>query len=135
MVGFIVHTLCCYSGVVATAVGNKFSLQAIGLKSCKSRVRVQQHSTNKYIPLVSCDSTFRYSLLKWIFAEPIELWNQDSLSYGVWSQVFFDVVHSVSSFPDHNYWSCGMEVSQALLQLLLILDRVTQASVIRILTS
>ena len=120
MVGFIVHTLCRYSGVAATAVGNKFSLQAIGLKSCKSRVRVQQLSTNKYIPLVSCDSTFRHCLLKcmsiqWIFAEPIELWDQDSLSYGVWSQVFFDVVYIVSSFPEHNYWSCGMEVSQALL--------------------
>ena len=64
VVAFIVHTLCRYSGVVATAVGNKFSLQAIGLKACKSRVRVQQLSTNKYIPLVSCDSTFRHCLLK-----------------------------------------------------------------------
>ena len=35
------------------------------------------------------------------------------MEYGARS--FFDVVYIVSSFPGHNYWSCGMEVSQALL--------------------
>ena len=42
----------------------------------------------------------------WIFAEHIQLWNQNSLSYGVWSQGGVDYI--VSPFPEHNYWSCGM---------------------------
>ena len=42
----------------------------------------------------------------WVFAEHIQLWNQDSLSYGVWSQGGVD--YTVSPFPEHNYWSCGM---------------------------
>ena len=42
----------------------------------------------------------------WIFAEDIQLWNQNSLSYWVWSQGGVDYI--VSPFPEHNYWSCGM---------------------------
>ena len=36
-----------------------------------------------------------------IFAEHIQLWNQNSLSYGVWSQGGVDYI--VSPFPEHNY--------------------------------
>ena len=56
--GFIVHTLCHYCEIVATAAGNKVSkyLEVHGLKSCKLRVRVQHLGMNKYIPLVSCIS-------------------------------------------------------------------------------
>ena len=31
-----------------------------GLKGCKLRMRIQHLSMNRYIPLVSCDSNFKY---------------------------------------------------------------------------
>ena len=40
----------------------------------------------------------------WIVAE--HMFNQNSLSYGVWSQGGVDYI--VSPFPEHNYWSSGM---------------------------
>ena len=42
--------------------------------------------------------------LEWIFAGtiPVELWNQNSLSYGVWGQAFFDVDYIASPFLEHN---------------------------------
>ena len=74
-------------------------------------MRVQHLNTNKYIPLVSCVSnlfTSWHCLLKptyshlstassshglrmWIFAEHITAVESEFLSYGVWSQAFFDV--------------------------------------------
>ena len=51
-------------------------------------------------PQVTVDSA-------WVFVEHIKLWNQNSLSYGVWSQGGAD--YTVSPFhPEHNYWSCGI---------------------------
>ena len=43
----------------------------------------------------------------WIFAKHIKLWNQKSLHYGALSQGGVD--YTVSPFPEHNYWSYGME--------------------------
>ena len=57
--GFIVHTVCRYSEMVAsaTAASNKVSKAfGGGLNSCKLRMRVQHLGMNKYIPLVSCVS-------------------------------------------------------------------------------
>ena len=84
-------------------------LQAFGggLKSCNLRVRVQYLSTcifhwfpvtPAYLHLCTVSSSVY-----------IQLWNWNSLSYGVWSQPFFGVVYTVSAFPEHNYWSCGLE--------------------------
>ena len=76
-------------------------------------MRVQYLRTSKYILLVSCDSNLFISLhcllkcKQWIVAEYIQLWDQNSLSYGVRSQAFFDVVSIVTPFPEH--WRCGME--------------------------
>ena len=42
----------------------------------------------------------------WIFAEHIQLQNQNSLSYGVWNQGGVDYI--VQPLPEHNYQSCGM---------------------------
>ena len=44
----------------------------------------------------------------WIFAEHIQLWNQNSLHHGVLSQGGVDYI--VSSFPEHNYWSSNTGV-------------------------
>ena len=51
---FIVHTLCHYCEMVATAAGNKVSkyLEA----ACEDEGEIQHLGTNKYIPLVSCIS-------------------------------------------------------------------------------
>ena len=93
--GFIVHTLCHYCELVATAAG-KQSLKAFGggLNDCSLKMRVQYLGMNKYIPSVSCISsifTSWHCLLKsWstVLAEHIQLqlWNQNSLSYEVWTQ-------------------------------------------------
>ena len=61
-------------------------------------MRVQYLVMNKYIPLVSCVSNLFTTLhcllkcLQWILAVYIQVWDQNSLRYGVRSQVFFDVV-------------------------------------------
>ena len=48
------------------------------------------------------------------------MWNQNSLSYGVCSQAFFDVDYIASPFPEHNLiLEAWYGVSEALLQLLL----------------
>ena len=52
-----------------------------------------------YSHLGTVSSVTVYSAL--IFAEHIQLWNQDSLSYGVWSQGGVDYI--VSPNPEHNY--------------------------------
>ena len=95
--GFIVHTPCHYCEMVATAVPRQQGLKAFGggLESYKLRKRVQHLGMNKYIPFVFCDSKLFTSwlcLLKsWSiadFAERIQLWNQGSLSYGIWIRPF-----------------------------------------------
>ena len=75
-------------------------------------MRVQHLGTNKYIPLclqlIYILALFPQVMVycAWIVAEHIQLWNQNSLSYGVWSQGGVDYI--VSAFPEHNYWSSGM---------------------------
>ena len=60
----------------------------------KGWMRVQYLRTSKYILLVSCDSNLFISLhcllkcQQWIVANYIQLWDQNSLSYGVRSQAF-----------------------------------------------
>ena len=67
---FIVHTLCHYCEMVATAAGNKVSKYLeVAWKSCQveDEGEIQHLGTNKYIPLVSCISNlFKswYCLLK-----------------------------------------------------------------------
>ena len=117
--GFIVHTLCYYCEMVATNCCRQQGIKSFGgdLKCCKSRMRVQHLGTNKYISLVSCGSnlfTSCHCLLKsssivhGYLLEHIQLWNQDLFSYGVWNQSGVDYI--VSPFPEHNYWSCGMDL-------------------------
>ena len=45
----------------------------------------------------------------WTFAEYIQLWNQNSLSFGAWSQDGVDY-NICQPFSQHNYWSCGKGV-------------------------
>ena len=71
---FIVHTLCHYCEMVATAAGNCCRQQGLkvfggGLEELQveDEGEIQHLGTNKYIPLVSCISnlfTFWYCLLK-----------------------------------------------------------------------
>ena len=93
------HSVSLQWDVVATAVGNKFSLQAIegGVKSsCKSRVGVQQLST------VSSSACLYSGYLLSPYSCGIRILS--AMEYGARS--FFYIV---SSFPEHNYWSCVME--------------------------
>ena len=57
---FIVHTLCHYCEMVATAAGNKVSKYIFGGGLEELQVEdegeIQNLGTNKYIPLVSCIS-------------------------------------------------------------------------------
>ena len=57
-----------------------------------------------YSHLGTVSSVTVYSAL--IVAEHTQLWNQGFLSSEVWSQGGAD--NTVSPFPEHNYWSCGM---------------------------
>ena len=84
--------------MVATAAGNKVSkhLYRGDLKSCKLRMRVNseiQCLGTKYIPLVSCMHLQLIHILAlspqltvylaWVLAKRIQVWNQDSFSYGM----------------------------------------------------
>ena len=112
---FIVHTLCHYCEMVATAAGNKVSRYLeVAWKSCKLRMRVKFNVlVNKYIPLVSCISnlfTSWHCLLKsWSilhrYLQSTYRCGTRILSAMVWSHGGAD--YTASPFLKHNYWSCG----------------------------
>ena len=101
-----------------------------------ARMRIQHLSMNKYILLVSCDYKFKYWHLGTVFSSVNICWAQQ-----LWGQASFAVVYTVSPFPEHCvYWTFGMQFhklfsSCMLLNKLGLYDRVTQASLVRVLTS
>ena len=89
---FIVHTLCHYCEMVATAAGKKVSkyLEA-AWKSCKLRMRVKFNILKLYsigflhlqlIHILALSLQVAvYSA--WVLAKHIQVWNRDSLGYGM----------------------------------------------------
>ena len=113
--------------VVATAVGNKLSLQAIGggvKSSCKSRVGVQQLST------VFSSACLYSGYLLSPYSCGIRILS--AMKYGARSS-FILSAHFLSTFTEVVLWS--FRSSSLAVARQKILDRVAQASVIRILPS
>ena len=117
--GFIAHTPCHYCEMVATAAGNKVSkhLHGGGLKSCKLRMRVKfkilvrtnifplhgfLHLQLIHILALSPHITV---YIAWVLAKHIQVWNQDSLGYGMesgWCRLHYKPFSGAQL-----YWRCG----------------------------
>ena len=86
--GCIVHTWCHYYKMVATAVGNRISNT---WRVSSYMVGVQHLSTNRYVPLVSCDSvsftsiTTASSSLQWIQLSLLSTFRLESELSQLWS--------------------------------------------------
>ena len=85
------------------------------MKSCKLRVRVQHLGTNKYIPLVSCISNLFTSWHGLLRSQSIVhgyLLSTYNCGIRIFSAMGMEsgsgADYTVSPFPEHNYWSCGM---------------------------
>ena len=97
-----VYTLCHYCGMVATTAGNKVSNQLTRSRIIWRQLEELQvedeGSTSLYKQIYSvgfqCLQLIHVLALSpqvtvdsaWVFPEHTKLWNQNSLSYGVWSQ-------------------------------------------------